>query len=79
MIDKTYTGDISDIDFGKELYFKPHLCFTEMLAKAKELKAKIIIRTTFIDLQNRGKYIITGFSKNISNTVLKKIRKFKGK
>ena len=71
MIEKTYTGDINDIDFGEEIHFKTSICFTKLLEKASEINAKIIIRTPYNNLEDRGKYIITEFSNNYTFIELK--------
>lgn len=57
---KTYDTNIEDI--GPIEFLHQSICFTKIMERVKELNALVVILKPFIDLENRGGYIITGFN-----------------
>ena len=63
----------ADINLGEQIIYKSSICFTEIIRMANELYANIIIKVPYIDVNNRGYYIITGYESTHSYNELNEI------
>ena len=63
----------SNIYLGDQIIYKSSICFTEIMRIAKELYAQIVIKVPYIDINNRGYYIVTGYESTHSYNELNEI------
>ena len=73
IFDSTFHTNLKDNELGDNIKLKTSICFTVIIKKALELKANIIMRKPYKNLEDRGEYIITGFSTSKSFLEIKNI------
>ncbi len=73
IIDSTFQTNLKGIDLGNQIKLDTSICFTIIMKKALDLKAYIVIRKPYENLENRGEYIITGFNSSKSFLEIKNI------
>lgn len=66
-----YNGDSGNRDLSTEKKFNSNTSFFEVLKKAIELKAFLIVKTSYINSNKPGSWYLKGFNKNYNYDEIK--------
>ena len=66
-----YNSDSGNRDLSSEKSFSPNLTFMEILQKANELRAYLIVKTNYVNKNRPGKWYLKGYNGKYSYDEIK--------